>query len=188
MRTKSNWYHRSKSILRKSRYALQSLVIVVIVQFCLHCSVQAQHFGDKCVGTWEGTMHIYNNGSLTDSVPVRLSVSALSSSSWKWTTEYLSPTLPMVKDYILKLVDAKTGKYVTDEGNGIELSDYLFGNKLYCVFEVSGILLTSSYELIEDKLIFEVTSGKKELSKSDDIETYATSNLQRVVFRRLTKD
>jgi hypothetical protein len=25
-------------------------------------------FGDRCLGTWEGTMHLYSKGSLRDSI------------------------------------------------------------------------------------------------------------------------
>jgi hypothetical protein len=73
---------------------------------------------------------------------------------------------------------------VTDEGGGLELTDYLVGNKLYSVFETGGFLLTSSYELLGDHLIFEVTSGKKETATHSEVATYATDNLQRVIFEK----
>jgi len=143
-------------------------------------------FGDACLGKWEGTMYIYSRGVLKDSVAVRLTVAKTKvPSTWMWKTEYLSPKLPMVKDYTLRLKDAATNAYVTDEGGGLELTDYLFGNKLYSVFETSGVLLTSSYELLSDRLVFEVTSGKKEPVLHPDVGTFSVANLQRVVFRRV---
>ena len=91
----------------------------------------------------------------------------------------------MTKDYKLVLKDEQTGTYVTDEGNGIELSDYLFGNKLYSVFETQGILLTSSYELRADELIFEVTSGKKlEEGTGSGVGLFSVLNVQRVILRK----
>jgi len=68
--------------------------------------------------------------------------------------------MPAVKDYTLILNDPATNAYSTDEGDGVVLKDYLFDQKLYSVFETQSILLTSSYELMGDQLIFEVTSGK----------------------------
>lgn len=145
-----------------------------------------QLFGDACLGTWTGTMYIYSQGSLKDSVPVRLTVTKTGQSdAWTWKTEYHSPKQPVVKDYILRLRDAAKGQYVTDEGGGLELTDYLFGNKLYSVFETQNITLTSTYELRGDELIFEVTSGRKQLAGSQEVSTFSVNNLQRVVFRRI---
>jgi hypothetical protein len=122
---------------------------------------------------------------LKDSVEVRLTVAKTDKpDSWTWKTEYLSVKMPMVKDYILRLKDASKNTYITDEGNGIELDDYLFANKLYCVFETSNIILTSTYELRGNELIFEVTSGKKGVVGNQEVVNYPVENLQRVVFRR----
>ncbi len=144
-------------------------------------------FPDRCVGTWTGTMYIYRQGVLQDSVTVVLTVSRQTDiGSWTWKTEYLSKTRPMTKDYVLRVKDEKKGIYITDEGGGIELNDYLFGNKLYSAFETHDVLLTSSYELIGDQLIFEVCSGKKPpiTTPVPEVIHYPVSNLQRVVFRR----
>ncbi|SOD91764.1 hypothetical protein [Spirosoma fluviale] len=92
--------------------------------------------------------------------------------------------MPVVKDYTLRLKDAAKHEYVTDEGDGVVLADYLFGNKLYSVFETQGIVLTSTYELIGDKLIFEVTSGRKQAEPSQGVINYSVDNLQRVVFKK----
>lgn len=90
----------------------------------------------------------------------------------------------MTKDYILRLPDPTKNKYITDEGDGVELTDYLYGNKLYSIFETHEVFLTSTYELIGNELIFEVTSGKMEPITSSEIKTYSTDNLQRVVFKK----
>ncbi len=139
------------------------LFIIFILSFGFIQTAKSQtSFTDGCLGVWKGTMYIYNRGNLKDSVEVRLTVAKTDKpDSWTWKTEYLSVKMPMVKDYVLRLKDASKNTYITDEGNGIELNDYLFGNKLYCVFETSNIILTSTYELRGKELIFEVTSGKK---------------------------
>ena len=84
----------------------------------------------------------------------------------------------------MKLSDTKPNCCITDEGDGIELENYLFNNKLYNVFETEGIMLTSSYEFINENLVFEVTSGKKMESSNKDVINYSVLNLQRVVFSR----
>jgi hypothetical protein len=88
---------------------------------------------------------------------------------------WLNPETPHAK--------LPTQTYVTDEGNGIELMDYYFNNKLYSVFETHGVMLTSSYELQGNQLIFEVSSGKK-LDENKEVNNYSVLNLQRVIFKR----
>lgn len=143
------------------------------------------NFADKCIGKWGGIMYIYGKGQLKDSVSVELDVQKLVDLDiWTWKTSYLSKTMPMVKDYKLKLIDKLTQTYSTDENNGIELMDYYFNNKLYSVFETHGVMLTSSYELNGDQLIFEVSSGKK-ITEDKEVTNYSVLNLQRVVFKRI---
>jgi hypothetical protein len=143
-------------------------------------------FPEKCLGVWHGMMHIYNQGILRDSVKVKFTVAKTAeANAWTWKMEYLSEKMPMVKDYVLKLKDKEKGIYSTDEGGGLELMDYQFGNKLYSVFEVSGVLLTASYEWIDkSNLVFEVTSGKKGESPVKDITNFSVANVQRVVMRK----
>lgn len=159
-----------------------SVILILIVT--INTSAQST-FGDRCLGSWEGIMHIYSKGALKDSVLVRLTVEKTNTSNaWTWRTDYLSARMPMTKDYTLRLPDPTKNKYITDEGGGVELTDYLYGNKLYSIFETHEVFLTSTYELIGNELIFEVTSGKMEPITSSEIKTYSTDNLQRVVFKK----
>ena len=160
---------------------------ILMMLFCFLSRGQSSLFGDKCIGQWQGTMMLYNQGQLKDSVKVNLHIEKLSPTSWTWKTEYLSETMPLVKDYVLRAADSIGYKFVLDEGGGLELTDYLFGNKLYSVFETMGVFLTSTYELNGDSLTFEVTSGKKETITHPDVITYSTGNLQRVVFKRIKR-
>lgn len=158
---------------------------LVLILTSLGHIVKGQHtFVQNCVGTWKGQMYIYRSGSIKDSVEVRLTVAPMSSSGeWTWKTEYLSSKMPMVKDYKLKTKDASKGIYIIDEGDGIELINYLFDNKLYCLFETQGISLTATYELRGEELIFEVTSGKKQATKAE-VTNFSVDNLQKVVLKR----
>jgi hypothetical protein len=143
-------------------------------------------FPDKCIGTWKGTMLIYGRGVLRDSVKVTFTVAKSDKpNEWIWRTEYHSEKMPMTKDYLLRLKDAEKKIFVTDEKDGIELQDHLFGSKLYSMFETQGIYLTSSYELRKDEIIFEVTSGKKIESGSGTVINYSVDNLQRVTLRKI---
>ncbi len=140
-----------------------------------------QNFGLQCVGNWKGTMHIYSQGILTDSVPVVLEIRQQDDSVFRWKMEYLSKKNPIVKDY--HLVYKGGNFYQIDEGYGIRIDGYLFVNRLVSVFETEGVLLTSIYELLEDELYFEVTSGTKEKSDAE-VQSYHVGFLQNIRFER----
>jgi len=159
------------------------------IAFCIlfsWLSLNAQtSFPEKCLGIWTGTMHIYNRGLLVDSVTIKLNVTRTNApDTFVWKTEYLSEKFPMVKDYKLVISDAGKGVFITDEGDGIILMDYLFENKLYSVFETQGILLTSTYEWLGNQIIFEVTSGK-ELQTTYGVKSYSVLNLQKAILRKM---
>lgn len=164
---------------------LSKTIFVLLFSCCVLNLPAQEYFANKCIGKWEGMMYIYGKGQLRDSVLVQLDVQKTDQDTiWKWKTSYLSKTMPAVKDYKLILKDKKTQTYATDEGDGIELMDYQFNNKLYSVFETLGVMLTSSYELQGNQLIFEVSSGKK-LEDKKDVTNYSVLNLQRVVFKKV---
>lgn len=140
-----------------------------------------RNFGLQCVGDWKGTMHIYSEGVLTDSVRVHLEVRQQDDSVFRWKMHYLSEKNPINKDY--HLVYNGGNRYQIDEGYGIKIDAYLFVNRLVSVFETEGILLTSVYELNNNELYFEVTSGTKEKSDAE-VQSYHVGFLQNVRLRR----
>lgn len=141
-------------------------------------------FPEKCIGTWSGTMQIYSLGILQDSVKVVLTVSDMGNESWAWRTAYISEKMPVTKDYVLKAKRDEPTIFILDEGDGTELIEYAFANKLYSFFETEGVFLSSTYELVEGQLTFEVTSGKKIENTQTQIANYSADVLQRVVFKR----
>jgi hypothetical protein len=142
-------------------------------------------FPNKCVGNWKGVMSIYNKGILKDTVTVLLTIKKQTDTSWMWKTEFISTKMPITKNYTLRLKDKVNNVYSTDEGDGIELKDYLFDDKLYSVFETEGIMLTSFYELRGKELYFEVTSGKKIVEDPKEVINYSVNNVQKVIFKKI---
>ena len=141
-------------------------------------------FPNKCIGNWKGMMHIYHEGKLKDSVEIRLLVARLSDSSWTWKTDYISDKFPMTKNYTFRLINKDKNQFVTDEGGGILLNENVFGNKAYSVFETHDVLLTSTYEIRGDELLFEVTSSKKN-KIIDEVVNHPISNIQKVTFKKV---
>ncbi len=164
---------------------MKALFLFTVI-LSLTASLSAQPlFPDRCTGIWEGTMYLWNGGQVKDSLPVRMTIIKQKDSAvWSWKTEYLSPTRPMTKDYLLKLSDPAKRVYITDEGDGILLYDYEFGNKLYSAFAVQGAYLTACYEIKGEELVFEVSSGKQLEAVTNGVTSYSVNNLQRVVYHR----
>ncbi|WP_370390456.1 alpha/beta hydrolase [uncultured Winogradskyella sp.] len=143
------------------------------------------NFAEKCLGVWEGTMKIYGYNTLRDSVKVRFTAAKTDiEGTYIWKTEYLSDKSPMVKDYKLIVDDIEKGRYILDESDGVELIEYNVDNKLYSLFQSNGIWLTSTTELSNNKLIFEVTSGK-EYNEIKEIKNYSFTNVQRIVLEKV---
>lgn len=165
--------------------SVRSGVIYILFFLFLSVTLFSQSFPEKCSGNWSGKMYIYNLGKVVDSIDIIFTVSKTENSDFIWKTEYLSPKYPMVKDYLMKLPQVGSNKYLLDERDGLVLNGYLFDNKMYFVFETSGILLTSSYELINDNLVFEVSSGSKiDVNEGIEVMNYSVKNIQRVVLHK----
>lgn len=163
---------------------MNKLFIFLITLSFLPTNAQEANFPERCLGEWVGTMHIYSSGILRDSVEVRFTAAKTETEgTYIWKTEYLSATHPMVKDYKLIVDDLKTGRYILDEGDGVQLVEYAINNKLYSMFQVEDIYLTSSTELIDENLIFEVSSGKK-YNESEGVTNYSFNTVQRVVLQK----
>lgn len=135
-------------------------------------------------GHWEGFLQLWSKGEKRDSVKVQLTVAAKGADSWQWKMEYFSAKNPMIKDYVIRLRDREKQLYITDEGGGVELEDYVFGNKMYSLFETGGIWLTSTHELLGDVLVFEVTSGKQSSKSGQGVGNYGVTSLQKAVMSR----
>ena len=131
-------------------------------------------------------MQIYRYNSVVDSVKVRFTAAKTDTpGTFIWKTDYLSEKRPMTKDYKLVVDDLSKDRYILDEGDGVQLIEYNVDNKLYCLFKVQDIYLTSTRELVGDKLIFEVTSGK-ELGEAAGVTNYSFTNVQRVVLSKVS--
>lgn len=160
----------------------------------IHGQVETKHesrndanfnmFPDKCLGVWEGQMYIYVQNALRDSVAVRFTAAASDSVGvYIWKTEYLSENEPIIKDYKLRVDDLSKGRYLLDEGNGIGIIEFNYGDKLYSAFQTENIYLTSTTELRGEKLIFEVSSGRI-INPDDEVISYSFDHLQRVELTR----
>ena len=160
-----------------------SLVTVMIIPALIFAQGQLT-FPEKCLGEWQGVMQLYKHGIMNDSVKVKLSVTNDSLPGiYHWKTEYISEKYPITKDYYLIENDTLGHSYLLDENNDIVLKEAVHGDKMYSTFEVNGAILSSSYELRENELIFEVYFSKR-LDTTANVINFSVDNVQRVVLLR----
>ncbi|MFM7187155.1 MAG: hypothetical protein ACKO14_05010, partial [Armatimonadota bacterium] len=88
------------------------------------------------------------------------------------------------KDYELRVKDRIKGHFITDEGGGVILEDLVSGDKMVSQFETQDIWLTSTQELRDGKLMFEVTAGKRSDIPSTGVTNITITSVQRAVLKR----
>lgn len=159
---------------------MKSFLLLLFASTLLSSASYKDLFPTACEGTWKGTLMIYAQGSLKDSIPSTFTVGRIDDSTWTWRTEYHA-SQPIVKDYVLKLSDANTGHYILDEKNGIDLDAHRVGPSLYSMFEVEEKVLTSTYTLLDkNKLLFQITFGVPDAEKTgNDITNYKITTVQK---------
>lgn len=162
---------------------LRPLLLALLLATACTASGQPA-FPDRCLGVWEGTMYIYGKGVLRDSVRVRRTIRRIDTASWTWRTDYLSDKMPATKDYVLRRRDAAGTEFVVDESGGVEIPMYRTGDRLYSVFETSGILLTAAEELTPAGLLFEVVSARRSGKPDAPVGTFQVGAVQRVLLQR----
>ncbi|MCM5528305.1 hypothetical protein [Parasegetibacter sp. NRK P23] len=160
---------------------MRSLIVLLLLIGVYPAKAQ-QLFPDRCIGVWNGMMHIYSKGIKKDSVMVVFEVHKQNDTTWGWKTKYVSEKSPMVKDYTLRQSNNQY-EFITDEGQNIQLQEYVYGNKMYSQFETGNILLTSSYELVNPgELLFEVTAASRSpQNETSELQNYTVVSLQRVL-------
>lgn len=168
---------------------MKKIVVGLVFSFGLFVQLAAQSFPERCEGRWQGMMQIWSKGVLMDSVGIVFTVQPFAGEAgrWNWKTEYISEKMPLTKNYTLIEKSEQSNEYLMDEGDGVVLTNYVFGNKMYSLFKVGKIWLTASYEFVAEYLIFEVTSGNKTNEKSKGVENYSFDFLQRVVLKKVVE-
>lgn len=171
------------------------LLIATILSLAITARAQ-KPFPENYIGKWKGQLEILSKDgpATTDVINVTFEVAPLSKNVYQWRTTYNTNNGPMVKDYKLIADTLVKGHYIIDEGDSIALDAYNIGQKLYCTFEVDGLLFFSSYELQGNQIVFEIAFGPfNNPRKTGDVKlpngivpkvmAYKTESVQRAVLK-----
>ena len=121
-----------------------------------------EKFPESWFGEWTGTLDIFNNKGLSQTIPMTCLMSKTSEAGvYNWNIIYGEDRVKGLRPYLLRTIDAAKGQYFCDELNSIKMESYLLGNKLFCSYTVAGNWITSTYEKQGDKMVFEIIFGKE---------------------------
>ena len=121
-----------------------------------------EKFPESWFGEWAGTLEIFNNKGLSQSIPMTCLMSKTDTAGvFNWNIIYGEDKVKGLRPYLLRTIDAQKGQYLCDELNSIKMESYLLGNKLFCNYIVAGNWITSTYEKQGDVMVFEIIFGKE---------------------------
>jgi len=146
-------------------------------------------------GNYKGELQIFGVDSVRMRLPMKLAILQKSDSVYQFKISYDFKGKEDIRDYELKIVDAKSGKYVIDEKNTIEIDAYYKMGILTSFFEVSDSYIISTYTKINEDLIFEIisadgknttSSGKTKFESEDipEVKSYLVNGRQKAVLRK----
>lgn len=111
------------------------------------------------VGDHRGTLVVHGSDGPQE-VPMRLLVEPVPDTPdrLRWVLHYGDGERVQVRDYVLCIDDAATGRCRIDEQNGIELAARFVDGELVSVFAVQGQTLCCRYRLVPDGVAFALES------------------------------
>lgn len=103
-------------------------------------------------GEWRGTLKIFNEKGIAQTVPMGLNI-LKDQKEWKWQIIYGEHPNQDFRDYSL-IPTENPSQFKLDEHNGIILRLSLLENTFHSVFEMNDMTLLISYSLNEDQIVF----------------------------------
>ena len=127
-------------------------------------------FPEDWLGIWSGTLEIYNQKGVTQSLEMGLEIEKTDTVDvYDWTIIYGSDSTAQRREYQLIAIDTSKGHYMVDEKNGIFLDGYHMHDAFVSVFEVMDNTLVIAYERNMEGMNFTVdVFPSKEIGISGD--------------------
>ena len=137
----------------------KSLVFILIVCNTIFLHSQS-HFPDTWTGHYEGTLEIFTVDSVAMKLTMKLDVQpVVKDSVYQWKMTYIFKGNEDIRDYELKIQDAKRGKYSIDEKNSILLDGYYRNGVFSSFFKVEDSFIISEYHKVDDVVYFDIIAA-----------------------------
>lgn len=158
--------------------------------------LQAQSSGTfptAFLGHWKGKLQWQRPGKSAQEFTMQLIIQpADSAGQYTWQIVY-GDSMQDNRPYRIKPVDAAKGHWVIDEGDGILLDTYIFGNTITGAFTVQGSTIVDEYK-VENKqiqvtfhtiLLGSKTTSGKGTDEVPFVDSYRVAGYQSGVLTRL---
>lgn len=135
----------------------RALILAVFATAIGVSNARAQSFPDGWAGTWRGTLEISSGPDVRQRIPVQLEIGATADpAAYVWRTLFNHRRARGLRDYRLRVLDAATGRYAIDEGNGIVIGARLTGGALVSAYTVDDAAFLATVEVRGDFLYFDL--------------------------------
>ena len=180
-------------------FSLISINLLLFGQDSLQMAENHQNksgFPQSWVGTWAGTLKIYNQEGIKQSLPMQLQIQPIKGTpNYDWWIIYGEDKEAGKRAYELQPKDPEKGIWVVDEKNTIALECYFHQNKLYSRYLVANNFILVTNEVHGDEMIFEVIAGSGdpvsitggqmvEEEEIPEVKTFPVGTMQRATLRR----
>ncbi len=193
---KNKVFLNSEGVSYKKIKSMKITAILPLFLMLLSSNLFSQTtFPKSWEGNYKGELQIFGVDSVKMKLPMKLDILQKSDSVYQFKISYEFKGKVDLRDYELKIVDAKSGKYAIDEKNTIEIDAYYKMGRLTSFFEVSDSYNISTYTKINEDLIFEIisadgknttSSGKRKFESEDipEVKSYLVNGRQKAVLRK----
>ena len=146
------------------------------------------------LGSYEGTMEIYNQKGLQQTIGVNFDLNIMDRPNyWTYNMSYVNlknDEVVSTKAYKIFYVE-ESQKLWIDEGDSLLIEMSFLGNCFYDHFQLSGMFFNSSLCKQDKNLVFEITGGQNSPTYSspfieeakDSVKTMRIDFLQRVLLK-----
>jgi hypothetical protein len=174
---------------------------LLLVVLCTATRLSSQPFPESWVGTWKGTLTGFGAGErVTMTVPVTMTIAPTADRAvFQWRQVFNNDSTVNVKDYLLRVDDAASGRYSTDERNGIVIDATYVGGALVSVFRVGLQVLETRVSLQADSLVQDLifwsatpvnttTGSGPNGERGTAVTSFRVSGRQRIAMSRVRLD
>lgn len=167
------------------------LALALLVLLLTSVGVAAKEGNDRSIlsswhGTWVGQLENFPVRDGAPEIEVRLIIGpgeAQDESCIEWHSDYLQEEqIVQSKDY--RVCRRKDGTFFMDEGGGLELETAVFGDTVWSVFSVEGVLLVNRQSIENDTMLQEIIFASAQGREVSNAKTFNIRGLQKIEYQR----
>ncbi|MBE9208855.1 hypothetical protein IQ244_20375 [Nostoc sp. LEGE 06077] len=170
---------------------LISLLTFVSISHIPTAALSSNSFPQTWQGTWNGIMCDRSVQGKSQTVPMALQIQPISQNPirYTWQITYGTGAKKLVRNYELVAKNQGAGHFVIDEKDGTLIDAWWLGEKLYSQFRVNNRLISTQYQLQDNRLNYELVvyqSLTPQAPNSPQPDVFASYQLQSTQSARLS--